>query len=142
MYWDPMTAVTGSVGRLFGHGRNGTQIFWPELDEYLLGRWPERDWHNVPGRVSRWRGASTTTPRTSPTGSAPTARVRVLAGQPAAAPAGRAAARALTQVQIAAGRPSLKNSGSAGTQTATPSATRRADQAAAAASSTSSTRAS
>ncbi|MFI5838840.1 ferredoxin [Catenuloplanes sp. NPDC051500] len=48
MYWDPMPAVAASAGLpIVDHPEAGRPLGPPE--EYLRGRWEERDWRNVPG---------------------------------------------------------------------------------------------
>ena len=49
-YWDPTQAVANSAGLPFGENPQGTWKVLPEPDEYLRGRWDDRNWRNVPHR--------------------------------------------------------------------------------------------
>ncbi|MEU9946466.1 ferredoxin [Streptomyces lavendulae] len=50
VYWDPLPTVRMSAGELFASGDPSASDFrMPMPREYLLGKWEERNWRNVPG---------------------------------------------------------------------------------------------
>jgi hypothetical protein len=48
-YWDPTPVVGSSVGVLVTDPQSSKPFELPKPESYLLGRWEERDWRNLPG---------------------------------------------------------------------------------------------
>jgi hypothetical protein len=62
-YWDPIPAARAASAVLNLPGLRGQSIIRPAPEKFLLGRWEDRNWRNVPGP---FYGADTDTCETGP----------------------------------------------------------------------------